>query len=225
MNPAPIDRLLSLWRAARHPSTSDLIHRIADSLVVEVTRLPAKKAAAVRVLASAFKSEPSFMLSARLRQVVAFSRTTSASLLWPLFEALAKLPADPRIATLATRMLVGEVEVQLTSKFTRRLLDCVENHGDDSHFRELELGFALNLVDDRLAARTVRLLQRGLAARPTGAASAILATPPPIRASRSRATGAGCHDVGRASGRTADAVAARTRVGFPARCCAQAGGG
>jgi uncharacterized protein (TIGR02996 family) len=122
------------------------------------------------VLAAAAKSEPSFMLSARLRQLAGFARTTSAPLLWPLFEALAKLPADPRLATLATRMLLGEVEVQLTSRFIRRLLDCVETHGDDGHFRALELGFALNLLDDQLAARTVRLLQRGLAMPPQGPA-------------------------------------------------------
>ena len=168
MAAAPLERLLTHWRAARHPSTSELIQSIGDQLVVAIPRLPAKKTDAARALLAALHTEPPFLLSARLRQLEAFARTTSATLLWPLFEALSKLPADPRIATLATRMLVGDLELPLTSKFTRRLLDCVETHGDDSHFRALELGFAINLLDDGLAARTVRLLQRGLAARPAG---------------------------------------------------------
>ena len=166
MNEAPLDRLLAHWRAARHPSSSELIQRIGDQLSVELPRLPAKKADAAKVMLTGARSEPSFMLSARLRQVEAFARTTSSTLLWPLFEGLSKLPADPRVATLATRILVGDLDVPLTAKFTRRLLDCVEAHGDDTHFRALELGFPLNLIDDGLAARTVRLLQRGLAYRP-----------------------------------------------------------
>ena len=168
MTAAPLERLLTQWRAARHPSTSELIQQIGDQLAVAIPRLPAKKTDAARALLTAFKSEPPFLLSARLRQLEAFARTTSATLLWPLFEAMAKLPADPRIATLVTRILVGDLEVPLTSKFTRRLLDCVATHGDDSHFRALELGFAINLLDDGLAARTVRLLQKGLAARAAG---------------------------------------------------------
>ena len=168
MNEAPLERLLTHWRAARHPSTSELIQRIGDPLSVELPRPPAKKADAAKVILTGVRSEPSFMLSARLRQVEAFTRTTSSTLLWPLFEGLAKVSADPRIATLATRLLVGDLDVSLSSKFTRRLLDCVEAHGDDSHFRALELGFPLNLIDDGLAARTVRLLQAGLAARPVG---------------------------------------------------------
>ena len=165
---APLDQLLAQWRAARHPSTSELIQQIGDQLPVEVPRLPVKKSDAARALLSGFEREPSFLRSARLRQLEKFARTTSATVLWPLFEALSKLEADPRIATLATRLLVGDVEVPLTAKLTRRLIDCVETHGDDSHFRALEVGFPIQLQDDSLAARTVRLLQRGLAARPSG---------------------------------------------------------
>lgn len=165
----PLDDLLAQWRTARHPSTSELIQHIGDQLQVELPRLPAKKTDAAKTLLAFVKSEPSVLLSARLRQLEAFARTTTASLAWPLFEALARLPPDPRIATLATRLLVGDVDVPLTSKLTRRLLDCVETHGDDSHYRALELGFSLNLLEDGLAARTVRMLQRGLAQRPVGA--------------------------------------------------------
>ncbi len=164
----PLEHLLSQWRKARHPSTSELIQHIGDRLQVELPRLPAKKTDAAKRLLAGVKTEPPVLLSARLRQLETFTRTTTASLVWPLFEALARLPADPRIATLATRLLVGDVDVPLTSKLTRRLLDCVETHGDDSHYRALELGFPLNLLEDGLAARTVRMLQRGLAQHPVG---------------------------------------------------------
>lgn len=163
-----LERLLAQWRGARHPSSSELIHHIGDGLQVGLPRLPPKKADAARALLVGAKTDPSFFLSERLRQVETFARTTSAPMVWPLFEALSRLPADPRIATLATRLLVGDVEVPLTSKLTRRLLDCVETHGDDSHYRALELGFAMHLLDDGLAARTVRLLQRGLTFRIDG---------------------------------------------------------
>ena len=164
----PLEHLLSQWRKARHPSTSELIQHIGDRLQVELPRLPAKKTDAAKRLLAGVKTEPPVLLSARLKQLETFTRTTTASLAWPLFEALARLPADPRIATLTTRLLVGDVDVPLTSKLTRRLLDCVETHGDDSHYRALELGFPLNLLEDGLAARTVRMLQRGLAQHPVG---------------------------------------------------------
>lgn len=142
----PLDRLLEQWREARHPSTSELIQHIGDQLRVEVSRLPSAKAEAAKKLVEAISREPAFLLSARLKQLQLFARTSSAASSWPVFEALSKRPADPRIATLATRMLVGDVGMHLTSKLTRRLLDCVEAHGDDSHFRALELGFPLQLT-------------------------------------------------------------------------------
>lgn len=162
----PLDRLLEHWREARHPSTSALIQHLGDQLRVEVSRLPAVKAEAAKRLVEAISTEPAFLLSARLRQLQEFARTSSPATSWPVFEALSKLPADPRIATLATRLLVGDVQLHLTSKLTRRLLDCVEAHGDDSHFHALELGFPLHLQDDGVAARTARMLQRGQALRP-----------------------------------------------------------
>ncbi len=164
-----LDQLLAKWREARHASTSELIQQIGDRLRVEVSRLPAAKSEAAKRLVESISTEPAFLLSARLKQLQEFARVSSGAVLWPVFEALAKLPADPRVATLATRLLVGDASTELTSKLTRRLLDCVEAHGDDSHFRSLELGFPLHLQDDSVAARTARMLQRERALRPEGA--------------------------------------------------------
>lgn len=165
---APIPRLLEHWRKARHTSTSELIHLLSARLEVELPKLPPKKSDAARAWLIAVKGEPPALLAARLRQLEAFIRNTTPTLVWPLFEALSKRPADPRIATLATRLLVGDVGHTLTVKLTRRLLDCVETHGDDAHFRALELGLPVTLLDDGLAARALRVMQRGLAQRPEG---------------------------------------------------------
>ncbi len=162
--------LIDHWRAGRHPSTSELIQLVGEQFEVTVPSLPPKKGDAARAWLSAVKAEAPDHLTARLAQLERFATTTTATTLWPLFEALARLPPDPRLATLATRYLVGDLRLALTAKLQRRLLDCVETHGDDSHFRSLELGLALHLhlLQDGLAARAVRLMQRGLALKPVG---------------------------------------------------------
>jgi uncharacterized protein (TIGR02996 family) len=160
--------LIDQWRRARHPSTSELIERVGEKFDVALPSLPPKKGDAVRAWLNAVKIEPPSHLTARLKQLERFARGTSASLLWPLFEALAKLPADPRIATLAVRYLVTDAPLPLTERLIRRLLDCVETHGDDGHYRALELGLALTPLSDGLAARAVRLMQHGLATKPVG---------------------------------------------------------
>jgi uncharacterized protein (TIGR02996 family) len=166
---APVTNLLIDWRAARIPALSEKIHLIGDRLPVEVPRLSStRKTDLVREWLQAVKSEPPHLLSARLRQLDQLGRTLSSPLFWPLIEALSKLPPDPRIATFATRVLVRDLRIPLTMKLLRRLLDCVETHGDDTHYRSLELGLSLNLLGDQLAGRAVRLMQSGLQRSPKG---------------------------------------------------------
>ncbi len=164
------NELLERWRKTRHPSTSELLLRIGEKFEVELPPLPPKKGDAARAWVNAVKVEPPAHLTARLSQLERFARSTSTTTLWPVFEALAKVPPDPRIATLVTRYLVQDVEVELdlTDRLVRRLLDCIETHADDTHFRALELGLSLALLGDGVAARAVRVMQRGLAAKPVG---------------------------------------------------------
>jgi uncharacterized protein (TIGR02996 family) len=63
---------------------------------------------------------------------------------------------------------VEDLAIERTDKMVRRLLDCIETHADDGHYRALELGLELNLLSDGIAARAVRVMQRGLALKPTG---------------------------------------------------------
>ncbi len=169
MSVAPLQALLIDWRAARIPALSEKIHLIGDRLPVTVPPLRLqRKSDAARAWLQAVKSEPPHLLSARLRQLEQLGRTLSTPLFWPLLEALSRLPPDPRIATFAARVLVQDLRLPWTAKLLRRLLDCVETHGDDTHFRLLEAGLSLNLLGDHLAGRALRLLQRGLREHPKG---------------------------------------------------------
>lgn len=167
MPAAPIASLLEQWRASRLPALSERLHLIGDRLPVQLPPLPLKKKSdALREWLEAVKTEPPHLVSARLAQLERARGQFSSTLLWPLFEALSRLPADPRIATLATGILVHDG--LLPAKYARRLLDCVETHGDDTHFRLLEVGLPLQLFADQLAGRAVRLLQKGLRESPKG---------------------------------------------------------
>lgn len=164
-----LTQLLDTWRAARHESTSELIHLVGSNVDFDAPSLTKKsqRAAAVDWLEATAREGPA-TLSQRLVQLEAVLGDWSAANLWPIFEALAARPADPRIATLATRLLVRDVRSDLTDKFRRRLVTCVEVHGDLGHWRALEVGFITNGVEMGLVQRYRRLLAAGLAARPDG---------------------------------------------------------
>ena len=129
---------------------------------------PAKKGEAVRLWLQAVNTEPATSLSARLVQLDRFARSTTASTLWPLYEALARRARRPAHRDARHALPRGRPALALSPKLIRRLLDCVETHGDDGHFRALELGLDTNLLEANLAVRAVRVMQRGLAAKPQG---------------------------------------------------------
>jgi len=162
------EQLIDLWRKDRHPSTSELIERIGEKFDVTLSALPKKpKSEIARAWLAAVRAEPPSHLTARLEQLIRFATDTSARVVWPVFEALEDLPADPRYATLAVRCLVGEVRVGLTAKLTRRLINCVEAHGDASHFELLQAHDAY-VYDEAIDARLTRVIEKGLAAKPKG---------------------------------------------------------
>lgn len=165
-----LTRLLELWRAARHVSTSELIHRVGE--LVDFTPSPltkkSKKSAIATWLTETQREGPA-TLSARLTQLIPLLADASAPTVWPLFEALSLRPPDPRIATLATRVLVRDVKADLWSdKMLRRLLNCVEVHGDRGHFLALEAGLPRTVLLEGVAQRAARLVKKGLAETPSG---------------------------------------------------------
>lgn len=164
-----LTRLLERWRAARHISTSELIHLVGGLVRVEPAPLPKRgqRAAVLEWLDVTAREGPA-TLSLRLAQLEPLLSDWAPASIWPLFEAIATRPADPRLATFATRLLVGDVRVVLTDVLRRRLLNCVETHGDVGHYRALEVGFRTRVLDDGLVKRFQRLLKHGLAAKVDG---------------------------------------------------------
>lgn len=164
-----LTRLLNHWRVARHESTSELIHLVGGLVRFEPSPLPKRgqKAAALEWLDVTSREGPA-TLSHRLAQLEPLISDWSPSNLWPVFEAIATRQADPRLGTFATRLLVGDVRVEFTDKLRRRLLNCVEVHGDISHYRALEVGLSVRMLDGGLVERIHRLLKKGLTAKVVG---------------------------------------------------------
>ena len=158
------DELLAAWRTARHPANSALVEAVGAKLRVAFPPLPKNKGDAARVWLAAIKAEPATHLSARLEQLDAFARSSSSVAVWPLFEVISRLePADPRYATLATRLL-SERLVTASAKLIRRLVDVVEAHGDAGHAQQLDAGLNWRLLDDGLERRARNVIDRLLAA-------------------------------------------------------------
>ncbi|MFO0595136.1 MAG: hypothetical protein U0228_07525 [Myxococcaceae bacterium] len=173
------DELLQRWRDTRHPSTSALVESIGLKFDVAVPQLPAKKSDAAKTWLAAVRKEPATHLTARLLQLERFAKQTSPSVLWPLFEACEGLPPDPRLGTLVTRLLVGDVMAGwLSAKLTRRLINCIEVHGDRAHFEVLDKRLPFRAHDEGLASRARRVVDAGLAAEPSG---------PPLSAAEQKA--------------------------------------
>jgi uncharacterized protein (TIGR02996 family) len=151
--------LLEHWRNARHPSTSALIEAIGAKVKTEPPKLPKAKGEATRAWLTGVQAEPATHLSARLRQLDAFAGGSSSSVLWPLYEAIARLPPDPRFATLAVDALTGAL-LRLSQKMVRRLLDCLEQHGDAGHATRFEAEVNWRLLTDGVESRARRLVER-----------------------------------------------------------------
>ncbi len=165
-----LTRLLELWRRARHITTSELIHRVGELVDFTPPPLPkkSKKAAIVAWLTETQREGPA-TLSARLTQLIPLLADSTAPTVWPLFEALSLREPDPRIATFATRVLVRDVKADLWSdKMLRRLLNCIEVHGDRGHFLALEAGLPRTVLIEGVAQRAARVLNQGLTEKVEG---------------------------------------------------------
>ncbi|MGV3624535.1 MAG: hypothetical protein ACO1OB_27195 [Archangium sp.] len=164
-----LTRLLEHWRANRHESTSELIHLVGGLVRFDPSPLPKRgqKAVALEWLDVTAREGPA-TLSHRLAQLEPLISDWSPSNLWPVFEAISTRAADPRLGTFATRLLVGDLRIEFTDKLRRRLLNCVEVHGDIGHYRALEVGLSTKFYDGGLTERVLRLMKKGLASQPTG---------------------------------------------------------
>ena len=102
----------------------------ADPVVAEAYE-GLKAAGLVTALCAELNAQQADRLSSLLPVIDRLVRTARGS--WPVIELLAELPADPRFAYLALKLLgdFGTLS-QTSAKLWRRLLDTVEHHGDPS---------------------------------------------------------------------------------------------
>ena len=121
--------LLESWRRRFDPGVAQVIERLGANLARELEGLPTKKGDRAAALARLAERAPDAERSAVLAAFEVFGREATGALVWPSVEAWANVEPDPRVARMALRVLVA-LDVKLTAKLWRRLVNCIERHGD-----------------------------------------------------------------------------------------------
>lgn len=126
---AVIPALLKLWRATWNPRVGRLLETFGAANAGPLEDLPLKKTERSLELARLARDAGDAARSSVLQSFEAFARDATGGLVWPAVEAWGDIEPDPRVARMALRTLVS-LEHQLTGKLWRRLVGCVERHGD-----------------------------------------------------------------------------------------------
>lgn len=126
---AVIPALLKLWRATWNPRVGRLLETFGAANAGPLEDLPLKKTDRSLRLAELARDAGDAARSSVLQSFEAFARDATGALVWPAVEAWADIEPDPRVARMALRTLIS-LEHQLTGKLWRRLVGCVERHGD-----------------------------------------------------------------------------------------------
>lgn len=134
-----LSQALEQWRTHRAPALSALVSTIG-ARSTELPQLPvatAKGAAADQAWVDLARTANDLQLSHALAALVQHFKT--ARFTWPIVELLADREPDPRIADFACALLLNLKSMRHTSgKQLRRLVECVERHGDASHAPQLK---------------------------------------------------------------------------------------
>ncbi|MDP1919939.1 MAG: TIGR02996 domain-containing protein [Myxococcales bacterium] len=126
---AVIPALVKLWRATWNPRVGRLLESFGAANAGPLEDLPLKKTERSLELARLARDAGDAARSSVLQSFEAFARDATGGLVWPAVEAWGDIEPDPRVARMALRTLVS-LEHQLTGKLWRRLVGCVERHGD-----------------------------------------------------------------------------------------------
>lgn len=121
--------LLETWRKTFDPAVGALLESWATAQATPLEDLPLKKKERAAELARLAKTAGDAERTPVLLAFEAFARDATGALVWPAVEAWAEVEPDPRVARMALRTLVA-LEHQLTGKLWRRLVGCLERHGD-----------------------------------------------------------------------------------------------
>ena len=119
--------LLKTWRETFDPEVGARLERASQGKALEALPLNKRErsAALVKLATEASDDER----SAALQALEAFARDASGALVLPIVEAWAEVEPDPRVARMALRTLM-RLDHQLSEKVWRRLVRCIERHGD-----------------------------------------------------------------------------------------------
>lgn len=154
---------LVAWRRSRSPALSRLISTLGDR---STDRLPVPDGKGKKVdqaWVDLARNATDAQLSGALAALVTHLKTARFS--WPIVELLGNRDADPRIATAALALLSDLKRVRHTSgKLVRRLVECVERHGDRSHavlLKPSRIASDAGATPTRLANVKKRLLSKG----------------------------------------------------------------
>ena len=91
--------------------------------------MPIKKGERAAALTKLITTTSHAQRSALLTSFDEFAREASGALVWPSIDAWADAKRNPRVARMALRVLFKR-EYDLTAKLWRRLVSCIEVHGD-----------------------------------------------------------------------------------------------
>lgn len=126
---AALGILIETWRQTFDPALGRLIEQLGASLAQPLEGLPIKKGeratALTKLIFKASHAERSGLLAA----FEDFAREAPGRLVWPPIDAWASAKRDPRVARMALRVLTTLAH-NLTAKLWRRLVNCIEEHGD-----------------------------------------------------------------------------------------------
>lgn len=134
---AALRALLAQWRETFNPALGRWLETLGERLVVPLDDLPLKKGERSARLAELAKTADVPERTAVLQAFEAFAREATGALVWPAVEVWAEVEPDPRVARMALRVLTV-LEHQLTAKLWRRLVGCIERHGDTGVSQEAQ---------------------------------------------------------------------------------------
>lgn len=137
-----LGHLLSFWRSTFDPAVGLLIERLGAHVSSPIDALPTKQGARGEALAKLATDCTDGQRSTVLAAFEVFAREANGRLVWPSIEAWAETKKDPRVARMALRVLTATTHT-LTAKLWRRLVGCVEQHGDTGVVEEARVYEAL----------------------------------------------------------------------------------
>jgi uncharacterized protein (TIGR02996 family) len=128
---AAVRLLLHLWQTTFDPGIGQVLELVGAAVAEPLPELPTKRTErAARLISLAQTTGPEDR-SAVLAGFEAFAREASPAVLRPAVEVWLEVAPDPRVARAALRIL-DAFHDETSGKVGRRLVGCLERHGDPS---------------------------------------------------------------------------------------------